>query len=102
MQFEWKILNITVEDDVIVHAKYSCKLTSGEVFVETEGNAYGELSFGINYKDISEKNIVDSVRKLYMQDEVNLIELNLEKQLANFQKESVLPPWHVETFKLEI
>lgn len=102
MNFDWKILDITVKDEVITHAKYYCKLTDGDVFVETEGNAYGELSFGIPYKDITQKNIIDSIKKLYMQEDVNLIELNLQEQLKNVQKEPVSPPWHVETFKLEI
>ena len=102
MNFQWKILDVTVKEELIVHAKYYCKLSNGDVFVETEGNAYGDLSIGIPYKDITEQNIIDSVKKLYMQDEVNLIELNLQKQLANGQKEPVSPPWHVETFKLEI
>jgi hypothetical protein len=102
MNFQWKILEVTVNNDVITHAKYYCKLTNGEIFVDTEGNAYGDLSFGIPYKDITEKNIIDTVKKLYIQDDVNLIELNLQKQLENVQKEPVLPPWHVETFKVEV
>lgn len=102
MNFTWKILDVTVKDEVIVHAKYYCKLSNGEVFVETEGNAYGDLSIGIPYKDVTEQNIIDSVKKLYMQDDVNLIELNLQEQLTNLQKEAVSPPWHVPTFKLEV
>jgi hypothetical protein len=102
MNYEWKILDVTVKDDVIVHAKYSCKLTYGDLSVSTEGNAYGDLSFAIPYKDVTEQNIIDSVKKLYIQGDSNLIELNLQKQLKNVQIEPVSPPWHVETFKLEI
>lgn len=102
MNFEWKILDVTVKDEVIVHARYKCKLTSEETVIESEGNAHGELSVGIPYKDITEQNIIDAVKKLYIQDDTNLIELNLKKQLENIKKSSVLPPWHIETFNLEL
>jgi hypothetical protein len=100
--FEWKILESTCDNESITHAKYYCKASDGENFVETEGNAYGDFSFGIVYSEITEQNVIDSVKKLYIQDDINLIESNLEKQLKSVKKEVVLPPWHVETFKVEV
>lgn len=100
--FQWKILEATCIDNQITHAKYYCKATDGDLSVETEGNAYGDFSFGIPYKDITEQNVVTAVKKLYVQDGINLIESNLTEQLQNLGKSTVLPPWHVETFKVEV
>lgn len=101
-QFSWKILSIIADGESITGAKYYCKATEDDLFVETEGFAYGDFSFGINYKDITENNVIDSIKNIYTQNGLNLIESNLEKQLKSLQKEPVLPPWHVETFKVGI
>lgn len=102
MNFEWKILEVTCDGESITHAKYYCKATDGEYSVETEGNAYGDFSFGIPYKEIAEINVLNALKNLYTQNGVNSIESNLATQIENLKKEPVLPPWHVPTFKLEV
>ena len=102
MNFDWKILEITCDGEKITHAKYYCKATEGELFVETEGNAYGDFSFGIPYKEITQENVLNSVKNLYVQGDSNLIELNLKNQLNNMSVKTVSPPWHVDTFKVEV
>lgn len=100
--FEWKILETTVEDEKITHVKYYVSAVEGEKKVETEGNAYADFSFGINFEEITEQNVISVLKNLYVQGESNLIELNLKKQLANLSVETVSPPWHVDTFKVEV
>lgn len=100
--FNWKILETTIKDESITHVKYYVSAVDGNKKVETEGNAFGDFSFGINFKDITEQNVIETLKKLYVQGESNLIELNLKQQLENLSVETVSPPWHVDTFKVEV
>ena len=100
--FEWKILETTIEDKNITHVKYHVSAVDGEKKVETEGNAYADFSFGIIFEEITEQNVISVLKNLYVQGESNLIELNLQKQLDNLSVKTVSPPWHVDTFKVEV
>jgi hypothetical protein len=103
MMFEWKILEVTSYDEQITHAKYKVTVTSGDLKVESEGNAYADFTFGIKYSEITEQNVINTIKNLYTKDGINLIESNLEHQLQVLSKQaSTTPPWHVETFKVEV
>lgn len=103
MLFEWKILEITANDEQITHARYKVTASNGDLKVESEGNAYADFSFGIKYSEITENNVINIIKNLYTKDGINLIESNLEHQLQVLSKQdSTTPPWHVETFKVEI
>lgn len=100
--FTWKLIDVTCDGEQITHVKYQVTAQDGENIVKTEGNAYADFSFGIPYKDICEQNVIDTLKNLYTQNNVNLIESNLIAQIEKLKKQPVLPPWHVETFKLEV
>jgi hypothetical protein len=102
INFQWKILEITSDGKNISHAKYHVKAEKDGVIVETEGNAYADFSFGINYDEITEMNVINTIKNLYTKNDVNLIEFNLEAQLLSARNQKVDPPWHVDTFKVEV
>ena len=101
--FEWKIKELTSIDDQIDSLKYYVKATEGDFVVETEGYADLKLPPEVIFKDLTEVELIEYLKRFYIQENVNTIESNLSKQLANLAKvRTNLPPWHVETFKVEV
>lgn len=102
-QFDWKMTEILSEDNVLKHIKYEVTATEGENVVSTEGYARFELPTGIVFSNLLEAELLDYLKRFYIQNDVNSIESRLSEQLAYLQKTpSTIPPWHVETFKVEV
>lgn len=102
-QFDWKMTEVLSEDGVLKHVKYEVTATEGESVVTTEGYARFELPEGIVFSNLLEAELLDYLKRFYIQNDVNLIESRLTEQLAYLQKStSTTPPWHVETFKVEV
>ncbi len=101
--FEWKILETSFFDKNIDYLKYYVKATDNNLSVETEGYARFKLTGEINFDSLIESELLEYLKRFYIQDGVNTIESRLSEQLAYLQKKtSKTPPWHVDTFKLEI
>jgi hypothetical protein len=101
--FDWKITEVFSKNDILKHIKYELKATDGEHIVVTEG--YHSFSEGVVYKPFSEIKEEDLIRWLEQdttKDEVNIIKLNLEKQLESLKSsEKADFPWLANTFTIE-
>ena len=100
--YNWKILDVIAENEVIVAAKYHVKANDNEAKfeVETEGNWYFNNKFDKPYLEITEQDVIDLIRKEAIKDGLNIIESRLEEQLnylADNQVKSVAP-WLPQTF----
>lgn len=101
--FNWKITEVLSADGQIEHVKYKVTATKGEHTVETEGYCALKLDENVNFKDLIEVELTEYLKRFYIQDGVNLIESRLSEQLDYLAKNTTtIPPWHVETFKVEV
>lgn len=102
-QFEWKIVQVLSKDNILQRIKYELKAIDGEHTVQTEG--YHSFSEGVVYKpfeEIKEEDLIRWLEQDTTKDEVNIIKLNLEKQieyLKNSEKADF--PWLANTFTIE-
>ena len=100
--YNWTILDIVEEKEVIISAKYHVivKDELGELSVETEGNWYFNNKFNKPYLEITEQDVIDLIRKEAIKDGLNIIESRLEEQLeylvGNIAKTPA--PWLPQTF----
>ena len=100
--YNWTILDIVEEKEVITSAKYHviAKDELGELSVETEGNWYFNNKFNKPYLEITEQDVIDLIRKEAIKDGLNIIESRLEEQLeylvGNIAKTPA--PWLPQTF----
>jgi hypothetical protein len=101
--FNWKILEVASIDGKLKHIKYHVSAEKNCFFVETEGYAEFDLPSEVNFKDLIEVELIEYLKRFYIQDGVNLIESRLNEQLDYLsQNVTTTPPWHVETFKVEV
>jgi hypothetical protein len=99
--FEWKILEL-YGDELVSEVKYLLIAKDDVNTVETEG--YHCFSDGVVYKPMKETKEEDLIRWLDIdttQDEVNIIKLNLQKQLEALKtSKKVSFPWEADTFTI--
>lgn len=101
--FNWKILEVLSSDGQIEHVKYKVTATKGEHTVETEGYCQLKLDENIKFADLIEVELTEYLKRFYIQNDVNSIESRLSEQLDYLEKNTTTtPPWHVETFKVEV
>jgi hypothetical protein len=102
--FTWKINKISVENEAIVHAQYSCKLIQEPFEINTQGNWYfSDKTIKKPLEDVEELDIVAWIQKESMQNGASAIELQLEDQMIALQNEQpVALPWLPKTFTLRI
>lgn len=101
--FDWKILELSSSESVLEHIKYKVTAKEGENEVSTEGYARFELPSEVNFNNLIEVELIEYLKRFYIQNDVNSIESRLKEQLAYLKKNSTTtPPWHVETFKVEV
>ena len=102
---EWKILDITAQDDVIKSAKYFCSLSEDGLVVETEGNwrfkdPEGKIT---PYLEVTEQMVIDWINQEAIRDGKNLITSRLEEQLAALQDQTpVVAPWLPQVYTPKI
>jgi hypothetical protein len=102
-QFNWKMTEILSEDNVLKHIKYEVTATRDENTVTTEGYAFLKLPEEVSFTNLLELELLEYLKRFYIQNDVNLIESRLSEQLDYLTKTtSTIPPWHVETFKVEV
>ena len=100
--FDWKITQISVENEAITHAHYVCKFVQEPFEVSTEGNWYfSDKIIKKPFNDVKEQDIAEWIQKESMQNGISSIELRLQEQMLNLQNDqSVALPWLPKTFKL--
>jgi hypothetical protein len=97
MNFTWKILELFAEAKSV---RYLLKLTDEKNSVETEGNhTFSDGIVNLAFDQIKEANLIDWLEKDTIQNDVNVIKLNLEKQLKALENgQKVSFPWLADTF----
>jgi hypothetical protein len=102
IQFNWSILEI-YGNQTIDKVRYLLKANDDANTVETEG--YHSFSKGVVYKpfaEIKEEDLMLWLEQDTTKDEVNIIKLNLEKQLESLKSsEKADFPWLANTFTIE-
>jgi hypothetical protein len=101
--FTWKPLEFSVENDEIT-VFFHLKADDGENCVETQGHhTFNKSVIDVPFEQIKEQNIIDWLDKDTAQDDVNLIKLNLQKQLNDLKNtKKVGFPWLANTFKVQL
>lgn len=103
ISFQWKILEVFALDGKINKVHYFISAKDDQNTVEAEG--YHQFSEGVVYKSYEETKEEDLVRWLdkdTIQDDVNIIKSNLEKQLEALKNSTKVElPWEIDTFTVE-
>ena len=99
--FEWKILEISADGDLITHAKYHvlAQADTGEK-VETEGNWwFSDKILNKPFNEVTEADVILWIQNETTQNGVNLIKSRLEEQLASLTGNGVVvAPWLPQKF----
>jgi hypothetical protein len=102
ISYKWSILEV-FGDQTIAKVRFQLKAQDEQNTVETEG--YHEFSEGVVYKPFAETKEEDLIRWLDQdttKNEVNIIKLNLEKQLESLKSSDKANfPWLANTFTIE-
>jgi len=93
--FNWKILEISVKDEIITHAKYYVIADNELNSVETEGNWwFSDKTLNIPLSDVKEEDIVSWIEKEATVNGICHITDNLENQLNNLKNNNTTQlPW---------
>ena len=100
MNFTWKILEISADNDLIIHAKYSVIVQDNDDFVETEGNWwFSNPVLKVPFSEVTEEMVSQWIEQETMKDGINLIKSRLEEQLnAIKNSKTVVAPWLPQVF----
>jgi len=101
--FNWKILKVFGNDENITEVHFLLKAQNETNTVETEGyHCFSEGTIAKPYSEIKEEDLIRWLDQDTTKDDVNIIKLNLEKQLEalNNSKKSEFP-WLANTFTIE-
>lgn len=101
--YKWTILEVFAKSELLDEVKFLLTADDGDNTVKTEG--YHQFSNDVAYKPFSEIKEEDLIRWLdkdTTKDEVNIIKLNLEKQLESLKNSKKAEfPWLANTFTVE-
>jgi len=100
MNFIWKILEISANNDLITHAKYSVSAQNGDNSVETEGNWwFSNPVIKTPFSEVTEEMVASWIEQETMKDGINLIKSRLEEQLNAIKNNKiVVAPWLPQVF----
>lgn len=102
MQYKWSILEV-FGNQTIIKVRYLLKAQDETNTVETEG--YHQFSEGVVCKpfaEIKEEDLIRWLDKDTTKNEVNIIKLNLQKQLESLKSSDKADfPWLANTFTIE-
>jgi hypothetical protein len=99
--FNWKILEISADGELITHAKYHVTaVDESDNKVETEGNwTFSDKIVKKSFNEITESDVAEWIENETTQDDVNLIKSRLEEQLATLRGNGVVvAPWLPQKF----
>ena len=100
--FESKILETLIVDEVLKSVKYWVKATDDQNYVETEGN-WKMLTPHMVDENTTEHQVLHWLDLDATQDGKHLIKYRLQEQLDALSSEiTTKPPWAVDTFKVTI
>jgi len=99
--FKWSILEV-FGNQTIAEVHYSLKAQDEQNTVETEGyHSYFEGSVCKPFNEIKEEDLIRWLEQDTTKDEVNIIKLNLEKQLEALKTSKKIEfPWENNTFTI--
>jgi len=100
--YKWSILEV-YGDKKITKIRYLLKAQNETNTVETEGyHSFLEGSVDKTYEETREEDLIRWVNQDTAQNNVNIIKLNLEKQLESLKNsEKIELPWLANTFSIE-
>jgi hypothetical protein len=98
--YNWKILEISAENEIITHAKYSVIAQDENYFVETEGNWwFANPILEVPFSEVTEEMVLFWIEKETIKDGINLIKSRLEEQLNVIKtQKTVIAPWLPQVF----
>jgi hypothetical protein len=101
MDFKWSILEI-FGDQTITKVRYLLKAQDEQNTVETEGeHTFLEGTIIKPVSEIKEDDLTRWIEQDTTQDELNIIKLNLEKQLEALKTSKKIEfPWETNTFTI--
>jgi uncharacterized Zn finger protein len=99
--YKWSILEV-FGDETITKVRYLLKAQDEANIVETEGeHTFIEGSVCKHLSEIKEEDLIRWVDQDTTKDEVNIIKLNLEKQLEALKTSKKIEfPWEANTFTI--
>ena len=103
INYQWSILKVFSENEKITEVQFLLKAQNETNTVETEGyHSFSEGTIAKPYSEIREEDLIRWLDQDTTKDDVNIIKLNLEKQLEALKnsKKSEFP-WLVNTFTIE-
>jgi hypothetical protein len=100
MNYEWKILEVFANNEVITGCRYHLTGTDGDTSVETEGNWYFDCPTPtVPFSEVTEEMIVSWVENSAVKDGQNHIKINIENQIkALNSSKPVVAPWLPQTY----
>jgi hypothetical protein len=101
--YQWSILKVFSENEKITEVQFLLKAQNETNTVETQGyHSFSEGTIVKPYSEIKEEDLIRWLEQDTTKDNVNIIKLNLDKQLEalNNSKKSEFP-WLVDTFTIE-
>jgi hypothetical protein len=100
--YKWSILEV-FGDQTIAKVRFGLQAQDEQNSVETEGyHSYLEGSVNKPFTEIKEEDLIRWLDQDTTKDEVNIIKLNLEKQLESLKSSDKADfPWLANTFTIE-
>ena len=100
IDYKWSILEV-FGNKTVEKVRFLLVAKDGENTVETEGEHTFEDLIDKPLEETKEQDLISSLIKETTKDEVNLIKLNLEKQLEALKtSKKVALPWEANTFTI--
>lgn len=102
ISYKWSILEIYKNLGKVEKVRYLLKAQDEQNAVETEGyHSFFNETVYKSYEETKEEDLIRWLDKDTTQDEINLIKLNLEKQLEALKtSKKVVFPWEIDTFTI--
>jgi len=104
MNYQWKILEVFAQDEVITGARYHLVGTEDDLSVETEGNWYFDCPTAkVPFLEVTEEMIIGWIEADAVKDGDNHIKKGVENQIKALKSHKPVPaPWMPQVFKPEI
>jgi len=104
MNYQWKILEIFAQDEVITGARYHLVGTDDDLSVETEGNWFFDCPIAkVPFLEVTEEMIIGWIEADAVKDGDNHIKKGVENQIKALKSHKPVPaPWMPQVFKPEI
>lgn len=102
IQFSWKILEVFSNKENIEKVRFLLEAKDETNTIETEGyHSYFEGSVCKPFNEIKEEDLIRWLDQDTTKDEINIIKLNLEKQLEALKTSKKVDfPWEADTFTI--